>query len=253
MFEWLFLPEAWIALVTLVALEIVLGVDNIVFISILTGRLPPEQRQRGRQIGLALAMVSRLVLLASIAWIVKLTAPLFTVLEQGISGRDLILIGGGLFLLAKSTHEIHNSLQVAEASAAVDAGRASSAFMSVVIQIAIIDIVFSLDSVITAVGLVEYLSMMVIAVIISVLIMLVAAGPIGDYIDLNPTLKILALSFLILIGTTLIAEGFDFHVPRAYIYFSMAFSTFVEMLNIRMRRNQQPIQLHKSVSEVDYQ
>jgi predicted tellurium resistance membrane protein TerC len=238
MFEWIASPEAWIALGTLVVLEIVLGIDNIIFISILVGRLPPEKRQLGRQFGLGLAMLTRLLLLASIAWVIGLTEPWFTLFGYTVSGRDFVLIAGGLFLLGKSTHEIHNSLEVVVNEHAEHTGSGKSGFISIIVQIAILDIVFSLDSVITAVGLVEHLSIMVIAVIASVGVMLIAAKPIGDYIDANPTLKMLALSFLILIGVTLIAEGMGYHVPRGYIYFSMAFSVTVEFLNIRLRKKE---------------
>jgi predicted tellurium resistance membrane protein TerC len=247
MFEWLSTPEAWIALGTLTTLEIVLGIDNIIFISILVGRLPEHQRNIGRRIGLSLAMLTRLALLFSIVWVMGLTEPWFTILDNVISGRDVILIGGGLFLLAKSTHEIHVSLEGVTASlqATVAAGLAS-----VLIQVAVLDVVFSLDSVITAVGLVEHVSIMAIAIILAVGVMLVAAKPIGDFVDTHPTVKMLALSFLILVGVTLIAEGFDVHVPKGYIYFSMAFSVLVEMLNIRMRRKMAaPLVLHKKMEE----
>ena len=234
MFEWINSPEAWIALATLVALEIVLGIDNIIFISILVGRLPAEQRNLGRRLGLGLAMLTRLALLFSLVWIMGLVEPWFTVFGEEISGRDLILIGGGLFLLAKSTHEIHASLEVPAETAAAPPRHAG--FVSVLVQIAIIDIVFSLDSVITAVGLVEHLSIMVIAIVISVGVMLVSARPIGEFVDAHPTIKMLALSFLLMIGLTLMAEGFDVHVPKGYIYFAMAFSIGVELLNMRLRR-----------------
>jgi predicted tellurium resistance membrane protein TerC len=247
MFEWFTSPEAWIALGTLTALEIVLGIDNIIFISILVGRLPQHQRELGRRVGISLAMVTRLALLFSIAWVMGLKQPWFSVLGQEISGRDLILIGGGLFLLFKSTHEIHNSLEGVEESAEVPA---VAGLASVLVQIAILDIVFSLDSVITAVGLVEHVSIMAIAIILAVAVMLMAAKPIGDFVDRHPTIKVLALSFLILVGVTLIVEGFDIHVPRGYIYFAMAFSVSVEMLNIRMRKKlAAPVKLHKQISE----
>ncbi len=247
MFEWISSPEAWIALTTLTALEIVLGIDNIIFISILVSRLPDHQREIGRRIGLTLAMVTRLALLFSIAWVMGLKAPWFTVLAQEISGRDIILILGGLFLLYKSTHEIHQSMEGIEEETSVPK---VAGFTSILVQIAILDIVFSLDSVITAVGLVEHVSIMAIAIIIAVGIMLMAAKPIGDFVDRHPTIKILALSFLILVGVTLIVEGFDVHVPKAYIYFAMAFSVTVEMLNIRMRKKAgMPVKLHKQYSE----
>ena len=231
MFEWITSPEAWIALGTLTALEIVLGIDNIIFISILVGRLPEHQREIGRRFGISLAMLTRLALLFSIAWVMGLKETWFSVLGQDISGRDVILITGGLFLLFKSTHEIHNSLEGVEEETTVPkvAGLAS-----VLVQIAILDIVFSLDSVITAVGLVDHVSIMAIAIIIAVVIMLMAAKSIGDFVDRHPTIKMLALSFLILVGVTLIVEGFDVHVPKGYIYFAMAFSVSVEMLNIDM-------------------
>lgn len=249
MFEWITSPEAWVALGTLTALEIVLGVDNIIFISILVGRLPEHQRNYARRLGIGLAMVSRLLLLFSISWVMGLTEPWFNVLGNEISGRDLILIGGGLFLLAKATHEIHNSLEVEQTS---NKAAVSGAFGMVLMQIAILDLVFSLDSVITAVGLVEHISLMAIAIIAAVIVMLIAAEPIGRFVDKHPTVKILALSFLILVGVTLMVEGFDVHVPKGYIYFAMAFSVVVEMLNIRMRRNRlKPVKLHKALSETE--
>ena len=244
MFEWLANPEAWIALGTLTALEIVLGIDNIIFISILVGRLPLKQRALARRVGLGLAMIARLALLFSISWVMGLTEPWVTLFNQAISGRDVILIGGGLFLLAKATHEIHNSLEGTEDSA--NTAVAASLGM-VLIQIAVLDIVFSLDSVITAVGLVEHVSLMAIAIILAVLVMLFAAKPIGDFVDNHPTIKILALSFLILVGVTLMAEGFDVHVPKGYIYFAMAFSVGVEMLNIQMRKKRTPVRLRKQM------
>jgi predicted tellurium resistance membrane protein TerC len=247
MFEWLTSPEAWIALGTLTALEIVLGIDNIIFISILVGRLPESQRAFARRMGLGLAMMARLALLFSISWVMGLTEPLLTVFTHAISGRDIILIGGGLFLLAKATHEIHNSLEgIEEGSPAVVVAGLRMALL----QIAILDIVFSLDSVITAVGLVDQVSLMAIAIILAVLVMLMAAKTIGDFVDEHPTIKILALSFLLLVGVTLMVEGFDVHVPKGYIYFAMAFSVAVEMLNIRMRKKERtPIKLHKQISE----
>jgi predicted tellurium resistance membrane protein TerC len=247
MFEWLYSPEAWIALATLTALEIVLGIDNIIFITILVGRLPARQRNFARNAGLALAMLTRLALLFSIVWVVSLTDPWFSVLGEAISGRDLILIGGGLFLLAKATHEIHNSLEGETESTRTVLAASMGA---VLVQIAILDIVFSLDSVITAVGLAQHVSIMAIAIIAAVGVMLFAAKSIGDFVDEHPTIKILALSFLILVGVTLIADGFNMHVPRGYIYFSMAFSVAVEMLNLRMRRKMQaPVQLRKKLPE----
>ncbi|MEZ5481472.1 MAG: TerC family protein [Porticoccaceae bacterium] len=250
MFEWLFSPEAWIALTTLMALEIVLGIDNIIFISILVGRLPDQQRIMARKLGLALALVSRLILLFSLAWVMGLVDPLFSAFGHVISGKDIILVLGGLFLLAKSTHEIHSSFEV-EGDTKTEP--VVSGFASILVQIAVLDIVFSLDSVITAVGLVEHLSIMVIAIVASVGVMLVAAKPIGDFVDNNPTVKMLALSFLILVGFTLLAEGFDVHIPKGYIYFAMAFSFFVEMLNIRLRSRKaitvKTIHLSKKISD----
>jgi predicted tellurium resistance membrane protein TerC len=246
MFEWISSSEAWVALATLTALEIVLGIDNIIFISILVGRLPQKQREFARRLGIGLAMVSRLALLFSIAWVMGLKEPWFTILSNEISGRDIILIGGGLFLLAKSTHEIHNNLEGAtenEGSSSV----AVATIGPILVQIAVLDLVFSLDSVITAVGLVEHVSIMAIAIIMAVGIMLLAAKPIGDFVDTHPTIKILALAFLILVGVTLMVEGFDVHVPKGYIYFAMAFSIAVEMLNIRMRKKLEPVKLHKRI------
>jgi predicted tellurium resistance membrane protein TerC len=233
MFDWLVTPQAWAALGTLTALEIVLGIDNIIFIPILVGRLPENQRALARRMGLGLAMIARLALLFSLSWVMGLTEPWFTIFAQDISGRDVILIGGGLFLLAKATHEIHNSLEGIEETGDQ---AASTSLGMVLVQIAVLDIVFSLDSVITAVGLVEQLSVMATAIILAVLVMLFAAKAIGDFVDENPTIKMLALSFLLLVGVTLMVEGFDVHVPKGYIYFAMAFSVAVEMLNIRMRK-----------------
>lgn len=247
MFEWISSPEAWAALATLLALEIILGIDNIIFISILVSRLPEHQRNKGRIIGLSLAMATRLALLFSISWVMGLTSDLFSVFGKGISGRDLILIGGGLFLVAKATHEIHNSLEgVGEEE---EHKKATANFTAVIIQIAIIDIVFSLDSVITAVGLVDQISIMVIAIVGAVIVMMIAAKPIGDFIEHHPSLKMLALSFLILVGFMLVIEGWDVHVPKGYIYFAMAFSISVEMLNIWFRKRQKPLKLHKQIEE----
>jgi predicted tellurium resistance membrane protein TerC len=247
MFEWFSSPEAWVALGTLTALEIVLGIDNIIFISILVGRLPEQQRSFARTTGLALAMLTRLALLFSIAWVVGLTDPWFTVLGEAISGRDIILIGGGLFLLSKATFEIHSSLEGESEHAAPGAVAGMGA---VLFQIAVLDIVFSLDSVITAVGLASHVSIMAIAIILSVAVMLFAAKPIGDFVDAHPTIKILALSFLIMVGVTLMVEGFDVHVPKGYIYFAMAFSVAVEMLNIRMRKRiTEPVHLHRKLED----
>lgn len=235
MFHWVAHPEAWIALFTLTALEIILGIDNIIFITILVGRLPPKERQLGRLLGLSFAMTTRILLLLSLVWVMKLTKPLFTLYHQPFSGRDIILIVGGLFLMAKSTHEIHQAMEGTPETVEVEHSH-SKKFFSTVFQIGIIDIIFSLDSVITAVGLAQHLSIMILAIIISVLIMMVAAKPIGDFVDEHPTIKMLALSFLILIGVALISEGFKFHIPRGYIYFAMAYSTVVEMLNLRLRK-----------------
>lgn len=243
MFAWLTNPEAWIALGTLTALEIVLGIDNIIFISILVSRLPKNKQNFARNLGLMLAMLTRLALLFSIFWVIKLTAPWFTIFGQEISGRDIILIGGGLFLLAKSTHEIHSSLEGAQGEVPK---LISSSVVAVLIQIALLDIIFSLDSVITAIGLAREISIMAIAIVCAVGVMLVAAKPISKFVDAHPTIKILALSFLLLVGVTLVAEGFDVHVPKGYIYFAMAFSVGVEMLNLRMRKKQmKPLKLRK--------
>jgi predicted tellurium resistance membrane protein TerC len=251
--EWLADPQAWIALATLTALEIVLGIDNIIFISILVGRLPASQRNKARRIGLALAMIMRIALLLSLAWIMTLTEPLFTVLRQEISGRDLILLVGGLFLLWKSTHEIHNALEGDEDE---HASAAKATFGAVLVQIAILDIVFSLDSVITAVGMADHIEVMIIAIVLAVAVMMLAARPLGDFVDRHPTIKMLALSFLILVGFALVGEGLDFHVPKGYIYFAMAFSVAVELLNLRMRAARKraaapagPLRLRKNVRE----
>lgn len=243
--NWLADPNAWIALGTLTALESVLGIDNIIFISVLVGRLPEAQRGSARVLGLGLAMVTRIALLWSISWIMQLTEPLFTVMEKAISGRDLILIGGGLFLIWKSIHEIHNSMM---GVAGDDDGdglkdptdeqrRAGPSYAGTLVQIAIIDIVFSLDSVITAVGLVDEVTIMMTAIVIAVGVMMFAAKAIGEFVDSHPTIKILALAFLVVVGVVLILDGFGQHVPKGYIYFAMAFSFAVEMINIRMRRN----------------
>ncbi len=247
MMEWITQPEAWIALATLTALEIVLGIDNIIFLSIIVGRLPKEQQAKGRVIGLGLAMLSRVALLLSITWVMGLTSGLFTLLDHAVSGRDLILIGGGLFLLAKSTQEIHQSLEGAE-----EEGKkrgSASTFAVTMLQIAIIDIVFSLDSVITAVGLAKDVEVMIIAIMISIAIMMLAAKSISDFVEAHPTIKMLALSFLILVGVTLLAEGAGFEIPRGYIYFAMAFSMSVEMLNIRLRKKAaKPVHLYPTMN-----
>jgi predicted tellurium resistance membrane protein TerC len=239
--EWIADPQGWIALVTLTVLEIVLGIDNVIFISILAGKLPAAEQPRARTVGLGLAMLLRIALLFSITLIMRLTQPLFTVLSQEISGRDLILILGGLFLIAKSTHEIHNKL---EGSESAGEKRARAAFWGVIVQILLLDIVFSLDSVITAVGMASHLGIMITAVVIAVLFMMAFAGPISRFVHDHPTVKMLALAFLLLIGVTLMAEGFDQHISKGYIYFAMAFSVFVEILNLRMRsRSAKPVEL----------
>ena len=244
-------PQVWLAFVTLTALEIVLGIDNIIFISILVGRLPHEQRARGRTIGLALAMVTRILLLLSITWVMGLSAELFSILGRGISGRDIILFGGGLFLLAKSTIEIHSSLEGEHDERQVKGG---ATFLSTITQIAVIDIVFSLDSVITAVGMAEHVEVMIAAVVMAVLVMMFLAGPISEFVDRHPTIKMLALSFLILIGVALIGEGVGFHIPKGYIYFAMAFSVAVELLNMQLRKrtaqaSEEPVKPHGKVDE----
>ena len=246
--EWLSSPEAWVALATLTFLEIVLGIDNIIFIAILVGRLPPEQRQRGRVIGLGLAMATRIMLLLALTWIMKLKATLVSVMGVDLSGRDFILIGGGLFLLAKSTLEIHHSLEGTEDTGNAAGGHAK--FFSTIIQIGVLDIVFSLDSVITAVGLASDVEIMILAIVIAVAVMMVASGPISDFVDNHPTIKMLALSFLVLIGVALIGEGLEFHIPKGYIYFAMAFSVAVELLNLRLRRRTvAPIELRKHIDD----
>lgn len=232
--EWITNSEVWIALLTLTALEIVLGIDNVIFISILSTKLPLAQQRRARRVGLALAMILRIGLLLSITWIMRLTAPLFTVLRQEISGRDLILIVGGMFLLAKSTFEIHEKLE-GEAGQAVKVRRAAT-FASVIVQILLLDIVFSLDSVITAVGMANQIGVMVAAVVIAVGVMMLSAEPIARFVENHPTVKMLALSFLLLIGMSLVAEGLDQHIPKGYLYFAMGFSVFVEALNLRLRK-----------------
>ena len=234
MFEWITDPEAWVSLATLAALEIVLGIDNIIFISILVGRLPESQRQSCRIVGLGLAMLTRILLLMSLAWMMKLTAPLFTVFNQEISGRDLILLIGGLFLIIKSSGEIKEAINHQEHHESESKNKVS--YLGVLIQIAVLDIVFSLDSVITAVGMASHLPVMILAIIIAVGVMMFAAKPIGDFVDTHPTLKILALAFLVLVGISLIAESLDIHIPKGYIYFAMGFSVVVEMINIRMRK-----------------
>ena len=245
--DWITSPDALVGLLTLVVLEIVLGIDNIVFISILAGKLPEAQQARARQVGLGLALAMRIVMLFAISWVIRLTAPLFMLLGQEISGRDLILIVGGLFLLAKATHEIHDKLEG-------DSGHASArvppSFGAVILQIVLLDAVFSLDSVITAVGMVSEVGIMVIAVTVAVVIMLLSASTISDFVNRHPTVKMLALSFLLLIGLTLVAEGLDQHIPKGYIYFAIAFSIFVEVLNLRLRQVQKPpLQLNRPYVE----
>ena len=235
MFEWFSSPEAWISLLTLTGLEIVLGIDNIIFIAILVGKLPPEQRGSGRIVGLGLAMVTRILLLLSLFWIMKLTKPLFTIAEFSISGRDLVLILGGLFLLVKSTLEIHSSVS-GESEEHKNSKKSHANFLVIVSEIAILDIVFSLDSVITAVGMAEHIEIMIIAVILAVGVMMVASKGIANFVDNNPTIKILALAFLVLVGMTLVAEGLGFHIPKGYIYFAMAFSLAVESINIYAKK-----------------
>jgi predicted tellurium resistance membrane protein TerC len=248
---WLTNPEIWLALLTLTVLEIVLGVDNVIFISILSGKLPEDQQKRARQLGLALALITRIGLLASMAWIVGLTAPLINIGDLHISGRDMILLGGGIFLLAKATHEIHDKLE----GGGEHGGKSKSgpSFWGVIFQILILDIVFSLDSVITAVGMAEELWVMITAVVIAVIIMLFSAEAISNFVNKHPTVKMLALSFLLLIGFTLMVEGFHQEIPKGYIYFAMGFSVLVEMLNLRMRaKTAQPVQLHQQYAEAEH-
>ncbi|MGH7336830.1 MAG: TerC family protein [Myxococcota bacterium] len=244
--DWITDPQIWIAFVTLFALEVVLGIDNIIFISILAGKLPEADQARARTLGLALAMGTRILLLLSIAWMARLTTPLLTIASYELSGRDLILFFGGLFLIGKSTFEIHDKLEGEEGHSSA---KVRASFGAVLVQIALLDIVFSLDSVITAVGMVKQVPVMVAAVIAAVLVMMLFAGPVSRFVDRHPTIKILALSFLILIGTSLVAEALHFHIPKGYIYFAMAFSVGVEMLNLRLRaRSRAPVQLHQRVA-----
>ena len=245
-FAWTGSAEGWIALATLTVLEIVLGIDNIVFISILAGKLKKDERERARKLGLSLAMFIRIGLLLSITWVMGLTAPLFTAVGNEISGRDLILIVGGLFLIAKSTHEIHGKLEGEEGHGSA---KVVASFAAVIVQILLLDIVFSLDSVITAVGMADDVSVMIIAVIAAVGVMMVSAGAISDFVEDHPTVKMLALSFLLLIGVTLMAEGFEQHSPKGYVYFAMGFSVFVEMINLRLRRKSAPVHLHQPYTE----
>lgn len=240
--EWITNPEVWIALLTLTVLEIVLGIDNVIFISILAGKLPQEQQAKARQWGLGLALITRLLLLCSLAWIAKLTTPLFTVFEHTVTGRDSVLIAGGLFLLFKSTREIHEKLEGEDGAVT---NRLSPKFISVVLEIMIMDIVFSLDSVITAIGMARQLAVMVTAVILALVFMLYFSGQISDFVNRHPTIKMLALSFLILIGCMLVAEGFHKEIPKGYVYFAMAFSVGVEMLNLKMRKKAAAVTLHQ--------
>jgi predicted tellurium resistance membrane protein TerC len=245
--EWISDPQAWVGFGTLTVLEIVLGIDNVIFISILASKLPREQQSKARYIGLGLAMIMRIALLFSLSWIVRLTEPLFSLLGQEISGRDLVLLIGGLFLIAKATHEIHERLEGEEGEASA---RVAPSLRSVLLQIMILDIVFSLDSVITAVGMVDQLGVMVAAVVTAVAFMMIFARPVSDFVERHPTVKMLALSFLILIGVSLVAESFDQHIPKGYIYFAMAFSVLVEMLNLRARKKRaEPVHLRHRYSE----
>ena len=245
--SWITEPQAWIAFATLLTLEVVLGIDNVIFLSILAAKLPSAQQAKARIVGLGLAMFMRIALLLSITWVIGLTAPLFTVLSQEISGRDIILIAGGLFLIAKSTHEIHQKLEGEEGRSSA---RVAPTFASVIVQILLLDAVFSLDSVITAVGLVQEIGIMVSAIVLAVVFMMVFAGPVSGFVERHPTVKMLALSFLLLIGVTLIVEGFDGHVPKGYVYFAMAFSMFVELLNLRARKAKiEPVKLHQPYVE----
>jgi predicted tellurium resistance membrane protein TerC len=240
MIEWLTNPQTWIALVTLTSLEIVLGVDNVIFVSILASKLPRAQQPRARRLGLFLAMFMRIALLFSLTWLIRLTAPLVTVLGQSVSGRDLILLVGGLFLIAKATYEIHDKLEGDEGH---ESARVAASFAAVIMQVMLLDIVFSLDSVITAVGMASDLGVMVIAVVLAVGVMMVSAGAIAGFVDRHPTVKILALSFLLLIGVSLIADGLHQHISKGYIYFAMAFSVFVEMINLRAHSRTKPVEL----------
>jgi predicted tellurium resistance membrane protein TerC len=246
--DWLTDPQIWIAFLTLSVLELVLGIDNVIFISILSGKLPKDQQKRARLIGLALALIMRVILLFSLTWVMGLVEPLFTILRQPVSGRDLILLIGGLFLIFKSTHEIHGSLEGEEGAASK---KVYAGFTGVIIQIMLLDIVFSLDSVITAVGMVDNIWVMIAAVIVSIIAMMLFAGKIGAFVQRHPTVKMLALSFLLMIGVSLIAEGLHFHIPKGYIYFAMAFSVLVEVLNIRLRKKARPISLHNQYSNTD--
>lgn len=243
--EWITDPGIWIGLITLTVLEIVLGIDNIVFISILAGKLPAHQRERARKTGLSLALITRILLLLSLGWMMRLTKPFMTVYGFGLSGRDLILLVGGLFLIAKATHEIHNKLEGEEGHGSVIQ---AVSFSGVIVQILALDVVFSLDSVITAVGMVNHLPVMIAAVVIAVGFMLWFSGPISEFVERHPTVKMLALAFLVLIGVNLLAEGFHQHIPKGYVYFAMAFSVGVEMLNLRVRSKSEPVHLHHEIS-----
>jgi predicted tellurium resistance membrane protein TerC len=245
--DWLTDPQIWIAFFSLVTLELVLGVDNVVFISILAGKLPADQQQRARRTGLALAVLSRILLLVSLSWIIGLTEPLFSVFDFEIAGRDIVLFVGGLFLLGKATSEIHQKLEGVEGHASA---RVKPSFASVIAQVLVLDLVFSLDSVITAVGMVDELPVMIAAVIVAALSMIVVAEPVGNFVQRHPTIKMLALSFLLLIGFTLVIESLHQHIPKGYIYFAMGFSVFVEMLNLRLRKPKAPVELHESYTEV---
>ncbi|MGE0160602.1 MAG: TerC family protein [Gemmatimonadales bacterium] len=245
--DWISSPEAWIALLTLTTLEVVLGIDNIIFVAILADRLPAEQRAKARRVGLSLAVGARILLLTSIVWIMRLTAPLFTILDHPVSGRDLILIAGGVFLLFKSTREIHHKLEGDDATQ--DATKRQATFSSVIVQITLLDLVFSLDSVITAVGVADHLAVMIIAVLFAGAFMIALASPVSAFVSQHPTVKMLALSFLLLIGMTLVAEGMGQHIPKAYVYFAMGFSIFVEMLNLRVKSKRAPVQLHEPTLE----
>ena len=246
MIEWLTSPQTWIALVTLTSLEIVLGVDNVIFVSILAGKLPAAQQPRARRVGLFLAMFMRIALLFSITWLIRLTAPLFAIAGHEFSGRDLILLAGGLFLIGKATYEIHDKLEGAEGHSSA---RVAASFGAVIVQVMLLDIVFSLDSVITAVGMANDLAVMVTAVVIAVGVMMWSAGAISGFVDRHPTVKILALSFLLLIGVSLMADGLQQHIPKGYIYFAMAFSVFVEMVNLRVRSRTKPVELRQPYAQ----
>lgn len=246
--EWIADPQIWIAFLTLAVLELVLGIDNVIFISILSGKLPEKDQKRARLIGLSLALIMRVILLFSLTWVMGLVEPLFTVLGQSVSGRDLILLIGGLFLIFKSTHEIHGSLEGSEGDSSK---KVYAGFAGVIIQIMLLDIVFSLDSVITAIGMVSNVWIMIAAVVVSIIAMMLFAGSIGAFVQRHPTVKMLALAFLLLIGVTLIAEGMHQHISKGYIYFAMAFSVFVEVLNIRLRKKAKPVILHNQFSDDD--